>query len=154
MLLKQYGKLYIRHMAPSVKDIYQIQVSTYDRDRVFAQYEMMEYIVNRRMGRQEKKPYDLKVELMLYYIDYYHHYPLAVASQYLNLLMLHEDIRTEFYEFVLNERMPGIVKVAGMTVRDLQKKYYLDDLECYLTLVYLKHETEDTLEDLEKIKRQ
>jgi hypothetical protein len=67
-------------------------------------------------------------------------------------LSKYEDIRNEFYYYVMNEEFPKeqAISVEGYTAENLCETTRLNPLGAYNYLIYLREEPEEALEELKK----
>lgn len=154
ILLKQYGLYYIRHHVNNI--VCQLTITNEERENLLLGKTTMSDIVK---DYSENKLYDIANMRRAHvkaYIKISTGYEDDLLDNILDKLQQYPDIFLEFYQYVLDEKMPisdKNVSVKHFTAQDLCEHYLLTPLGAYNYLIYLRECPKDAIKDLKKLVR-
>ncbi len=149
IVLKQYGKTYIRFMAGGISDkLYQIEISQEELDLVMNASVKGELIVNRHMNEDPNLPDGLEDRVINDYLSFCTDYSDRRKRAILDKLHKYGDIFSEFYYYVLRETFEDGVVESGYFASKLVEEYPLSPLGAYNYLIYLREDPSSALADL------
>lgn len=149
IVLKQYGKTYIRFMAGGISDkLYQMEISQEELDLVMNTSVDGGLIVNKHMNEDPGLLDSLEDRVINDYLSFTTDYSDQRKQAILEKLHRYGDIFYEFYYFVLRETFEDGVVESGYCASKLAAEYSLSPLGAYNYLIYLREDPEKAIADL------
>lgn len=151
MLIKQYGKTYIRFAAGEIAEtLYQVPITSDEAEKIISGECSMAGVVNSYSNRGELKPDSLMDNLIKDYLKCNADFSDERKDRIVEKLHKHGDIFYEFYYYVLRERFEEGIAIEGFSAKRLNKEYPLSVLGAYNYLIYLKEDPQNAILDLKK----
>ena len=149
IVLKQYGKTYIRFTAGGIADkLYQMEISQEKLDLIMNASVDGGLIVNRHMNEDPSLPDSLEDRVINDYLYFSTDCSDQRKQAILNKLHKYGDIFYEFYYYVLRETFEDGVVEACYCASKLAAEYSLSPLGAYNYLIYLREDPEKAIADL------
>lgn len=149
IVLKQYGKNYIRFIAGGIADkLYQMEISQEELDLIMNESVDGGLIVNRHMNEDPGLPNKLEDRVINDYLSFFTDYSDQRKRVILNKLHKYGDIFYEFYYYVLREPVEDEIVEAGYCASKLIEEYSLSPFGAYNYLIYLREDPEKAIADL------
>ena len=146
LVVRQYGRVYLRFMAGGISDkLYQAEISQEELDLVLGSSVPCELILNKHMNAEINMPDELVDKAIIDYLSYNANYSDKRKKSILCKLHKYGDIFNEFYCFVLRETYEDGVVEEGYCASKLVNEFHLSPLGAYNYLIYLREDPDNAL---------
>lgn len=149
LVVKQFGKVYLRFMAGGISDkLYQMEITQEELNMIMNCEVNCEFVINKYMNKKLSLPEGLEDRLIFDYLSFTTEYSDKRIKVIIDKLHKYGDIFNEFYYFVLKETFEDGVEELGYCASKLFKEYPLSPLGAYNYLIYLRDDPKNALNDL------